>query len=350
VNRYGLYDAATFADVAKTHSFGFSIRYAGPGGFDHYGYYGAWQGRHSIWLDGQQGLPAGATVTRGDRDPSLAPVSYTASPVFSGVLVKRTAVATTLLAIQDVVLQGNDQVSFSLSKDAQGAWTSCVNPHWDMQAQPPQQVCDASASFTDFASLSTSPGDRRFVNVNTWDQAQMRPVQLAWVAGAFHEVDASGAPTATVYPVPAGEQLWVNLNGPIFVFWDGSGWQKKAVESWPQNQPMPTFAAGGDAPYTGFQIGRDAYLNDRGTNYLLTRTAGGYGLKVERQVAANPVTAPSFLPDGTVLRRQWDLARASDYTSFRFDGDPASPTYMQLVCASVSAGCWCRGGAVRRGR
>ncbi|HEX7624967.1 MAG TPA: hypothetical protein VF400_15425, partial [Anaeromyxobacteraceae bacterium] len=83
VNRYGLFDAVTGEDVAKTHAFGFPLRFHDAQGAEQYAYYGAWQGHHQVWGNGQT-IPGGTAVTRADLPPGAAAQTYTVSAPYVG--------------------------------------------------------------------------------------------------------------------------------------------------------------------------------------------------------------------------------------------------------------------------
>jgi len=89
-HRYGVFNNSTGADIMRTKSFGFPIRFTNADGHNMHSYYGAWQGRHQIWTDGDP-IPEGTTVTRDDTPPDEV-ITYTMGPTFNGVLVRRDLV------------------------------------------------------------------------------------------------------------------------------------------------------------------------------------------------------------------------------------------------------------------
>ena len=132
VNRYGLFDATTGENVAKTRQFGFPIRASGAGGVEMFGYYGAWQGRHQVWGNGQA-VPGGLAVQRADVPPNQTPPTFTTSPAFTGILVKRNYAPAFLSDLTGLAVETWDNVSFQLGFDG-AKW--CRDP---VVGPPPQQ-------------------------------------------------------------------------------------------------------------------------------------------------------------------------------------------------------------------
>ncbi|HET9597269.1 MAG TPA: hypothetical protein VFP65_16895 [Anaeromyxobacteraceae bacterium] len=328
VGTYGLFDADTFEDVARTHVFGFGVEAALADGSRQYGYYGAWQGRHQLWTNGQQSMPAGVQVVRSDRDRSAsAPVTYTTSRAYVGVLVKRTPVPSSLAEIRDVVLQGYESTQMTLTL-TQAGWTYCRDPGPWIDGTP---TCTARGDFSDFAGLVADPTGRRQVWIGGPSQPGSPPVSLTCDGqGNFRDQGTGAAYLPTV-----GTQLWVSVGGPVYVVSTAGGWIQKQVAQWLENAPLPLFDDAQDRSFL-FQPGREYYLSDRGTNYIV-KTADGaaFSVLIERQTAANPGNAPAFVPADTVFEQQWAGAGASTY---RFVTDPASPSYLQLVYATVGTG------------
>ena len=340
VNRYGLYDAVSGADVSKSHSFGFPVQFKDPQGNPHFGYYGAWQGRHQLWADGQS-VPAGTTVTRQDRGSNQTAESYTVSPVFTGTLVKRTLVAADVQDVKDLVVETWVNQNQNLRFDGT-QWQSCVNP--DFSHQPP--LCGVgSGPFTDFSSLVVSPGDtRRMVNINYWDNIANQPKNLVYdpvgPSGAGFYFASAGSPgmpamSSGLQYVPASnDQIWVNVSGSVYISFDGASWVQKTLVSFDQSTWTPTFAPAisGDHPYT-LELGREYYINNPGANYVVKRTgASAYDVKIELQSVANPVNAATFVPAGTTFQQQFGGTGGS---TFQFVTDAASPSFLKLVYLSI---------------
>ncbi|MFL5247485.1 MAG: hypothetical protein ACJ79V_06635 [Myxococcales bacterium] len=364
VNRYGLYDAASGDDVTKTHSFGFPINYTDPQGMQHWGYYGAWQGRHQLGYDGMNAIPEGSTVTRADLPPNAPVHSFTVSKPFTGTLVKRTLVPGDIQGIKDIVVQTFVNKSFQLGYEG-SHWLTCGRSWLNLYGgpgSPGAPTCgDGStpAVFTDFASLALNPSDpQRQVMINynpppppctsfpCQPPAPTPPQMLVYVANTgFLHTDWTPGPGPMTQPTPTTpftpaqyDQLWVNIAGPIYISFDGSGFVQKTVASFDQNTFNATFDPYGDRPYT-LELDREYYINTPGVNYVVKRTgATTYAVQTELQTVANPVSASTFIPPGTTFRQQWD----SSACTLTCPAHPAQSTYafdaagMKLVYACVS--------------
>ena len=364
VNRYGLYDAATGDDVTKTHSFGFPINYTDPQGQQHWGYYGAWQGRHQLGYDGMNAIPEGSTVTRADLSPNAPVQSFTASKSFTGTLVKRTLVPGDIQGIKDIVVQTFVNKSFQLGYDG-AHWLTCGSSWLNLYGGPGgpgAPTCGDGSTptvFTDFASMVLNPNDlQRQVMINynpppppcnsfpCQPPPPTQPQMLVYVAdtGLFHTDWMPGPgpmtqPTPTTPFTPAQyDQLWVNIGGPIYVSFDGSSFVQKTVISFDQNTFTASFDPNGDLPYT-LELDREYYINTPGVNYVVRRTgASTYAVKVELQSVANPVNASTFIPAGTTFRQQWNQSACA----LTCPTHPTQSTYafdtaaMKLVYACVS--------------
>ena len=364
VNRYGLYDAATGEDVTKSHSFGFPVNYVDDQGHQHWGYYGAWQGRHQLGYDGMNQIPEGATVTRADLPPNAPAQTFTASAPFTGTLVKRTLVAGDIQGIKDVVVQTFVNKNFPLGFDGT-QWVTCPAGQWlNMGGMYPNlgtPVCvdpagafgsntSAPAPFTDFASLVLNPNDpQRQVMINLQQQCaypcNVPPpmVYLVYDGTQFDETNWTPGPgpmtqptsNGTAYVPQAGDQLWVNVGGPIYIAYDGAGFVQKTVLSFDQQTFTPTFDPNGDVSYA-LDLGREYYFSTPGVNYVVKATAPDtYDVKVELQSVANPVNASTFVPAGITFHQQWDPNTSSTTCTsssvYAFD----APS-MKLVYACVS--------------
>jgi hypothetical protein len=345
VHRYGLYDAETGADVAKGHSFGFPVRFTDDQGRQRHGYYGAWQGRHQLWSDGQQTIPTGTTVTRADRPPNQATETFTVSAPFKGTLVKRTMVAADIQDIKNLVVETWVNQNYSLRKQ-NGTWETCIWPPPPPPGSPPPptMVEPTCSAFSDWASIAYNANDnRRFVGINYMPPCQqgpcdqLQPVNLVYLAdvskfyvatqndGRFTPTDDEWTP-----PSPFGN-MWVNVGGSIYIQYDGKSWVQKKVVSFDQNTWTPTFDPV-DLPYS-LEQGREYYINNQGGNYIVKLTGpGAYDVNIELQSVANPVNAGTFVTAGTVFKPQWGGTNESTYT---FVTDSTSPKFLKLVYASV---------------
>ncbi|MGA8891111.1 MAG: hypothetical protein WB493_06045, partial [Anaeromyxobacteraceae bacterium] len=352
VNRYGLFDATTGADVSKTRRFGFPIRSAS--GAEMFGYYGAWQGRHQVWGNGQE-VPAGTRVAKADVPPNQVAPEYTVSPKFTGILVKRDYSPASLSDLAGLVVETWDSQNFQVTFDGTNrSW--CTNPtqspYTPPSGPPPAgpvpgftYSCGAgSGVVTDFSAWQNDPQDsRRNVMINFWDMAQQRQVTLVYEAngpagpGLYEAMQAMGAPhpvrtSATPYPFSAGAQLWVNIGGPIYISWNGTGWVRKTVASFDTQTWTATFDPGGDSAYA-LQSGREYYFNNGGTNYVVKVVDGVVDVRLEIQSVAHPWDAATFVPAGTVFAQQWCGNGAC--STYEFVTDRASAKYMKLVYKTV---------------
>ncbi|GEJ55295.1 hypothetical protein AMYX_00360 [Anaeromyxobacter diazotrophicus] len=324
VERYGLYDSGG-ADVAKSRHFGFPFRYGANGGS--WGYYGAWQGRHQIWANGET-VAAGVTVTRGDRGPDQPTETYTTSRVYPGILVKRSYVGAALDDIKDVVVGAWDFQSFTLVGTG-AAWQRCVMSPPPAPGMPaPQPVCDPG-TFTGFADLVADPAIGTQVDLASWSSGMGTPstrTTLGVNATRDGLVDATGA----AFLPTLGTQVGVNASGPIWIAYTGSGWVKKQVVSIDPTTHQPTFGPG-DTAYA-IPDGREYYLDNMGVRYVVSCSGGACTAKLENQAVANPANVAALVPAGTVFTQPSWGATPSTYTLVT---DPADPSFMELVYLTV---------------
>ena len=342
VNRYGLYDKTTGADVSKTKNFGFPIR-ATINGTETFGYYGAWQGQHQVWANGST-VPAGVPVTRADVAPGQSAPQYTTSEVFTGILTKRTYAPASLSDLTGIVVQSYDSTSYMIGYD--GKWYT--NPDLvPAQGQPTAARDATSVDFTDFASLVNNPSDTQrsivvfqvagppkyFVYLVDYPTVgnHVDGFYLAQLTGPQPVRDPS-ATTPTVFQ--SGSWLQVNVGGPVYVSWNGTTWVKKKVVAFDLKTWTPTFDPAGDTPYT-LQDNREYYLNNSGTNYVVKRSGGNVSVQLEIQTVAHPSDAASLIPSGTVFSPQFFQPGTSPST-YSFVTAAGSQSFMKLVYATVS--------------
>jgi len=312
VQRYGLYDADG-NDVTRSHSFGFPLRFTDGTG---YAYYGAWQGRHQVWGNGQP-VAAGTTVTRQTWGSGAATETYTVSPVFTGILVERTLVPAAIADIQDIVLRANVNRNAEITYHSAGdVWTACYDPQGNGSGT---QTCGGGTDDSfDVSELQSHPELDENVWINMCEQMG-GCFNLVYQDGTFYKAAQSnnGPPQANMSdpwtPVD-GARLWTNKNSPAFIYWNGSAWMKKEVVSLDQYH-NPVFADEIHDTAFSFPVNQEQYLNDMGTNYVIKTTDGAsYSVKVEQQKVANPDNASDFA--GLVFRQH----NGSDTEStFSFD-------------------------------
>jgi hypothetical protein len=310
VEQYGLFDAQG-RDVAKLHRFGFPVRVQSNSS---YGYYGAWQGRHQIWANGQT-LAEGAVVARADRTQNQTAETYTTSKVYEGILTKHTYTDASLSDIKDVVVNAWDWQNWQLSGNGT-QWMLCQM----VQNQPP--VCDTA--FTSFSALVSDATTQ--VNIQGGQPMQSGQVQLS-LNGTHDGFVLAG--TSTPFLPQSGAWVSANAGGPIWIVYTGTGWVKKQVLSVDQNN-QPTFGDG-TSPYSP-PDGRDFYLNNMGVSYLVRCASGVCSAQLENQAVANPGNAATLVPPGTTFTQQaWGLTPSQ----FQLVEDSADPRFMKLVYTVV---------------
>ena len=319
-SRYGLFDAATGADVLASHSFGFPVAFT-LAGVPQYGYYGANQGRHQLWTSQGTPIPDGTTVTRQDQAANAA-AYQTAS--FTGTLTRRTLVAGALGDLQNIPVE--TWVNFQ----HQITWNGS---EWQ----------EAGAPFTDFATLVNQP--RKSVWINGWrpGQGQMGGQPIGnlmydpsgpgfYPANMGNDGMATRA-SNTPYAPAAGDQLWINIGGSIYIEYTDAGWVQKTVTAFDQQTWTPTFDPAGDAPYT-LELNREYYINNQGGNFVVKYDGSTYDVKMELQAAANPSNATTLLGTATLFKPQGFVQGQS--STFRFGTNPAqAATYLKLVYQTV---------------
>lgn len=364
--RYGLFyanaDAAkgiAAGDALQKHkAFGFPVRYTDANGNTRHAYYGAWQGRHQLWADGDD-LPAGTVVTREDRGPNETAETYTVSSSFAGTLTKRTLVGGDLSDILGIPVETFVNKHLNLMFDGTN-WQRCDG--WvDMSGTTP--VCrDTSGTdigfttYTDFNALVMSQNDRKHVNIHRWDQTlnggaggMVEYVYLSGDAAGFYEAtrDNMGRLTpqgTSPASFASGAMLNVNIGGSIYIQYTGqfggptttTGWAQKTLQSFDQQTWTPSFVEGGDTAFTP-EPGRDYYINNKGANFVVRRTnnnttisAADYEVMIELQTAANPMNYSAVLPAGAdYLRAPW--RQELRYTLVT---DAASANFLKLVHAN----------------
>jgi len=355
VNRYGLFDAATGNDVSKSKQFGFPIR-ATVGGVETFGYYGAWQGRHQIWGDGSSSVDPGVNVQRADVPPGTTGASYTTSPVYKGILVKRSYAPAMLADLTGLAVETWDNVNMQVTFDGT-KW--CTNPlKGDPQppppgsppgtpGTPPTATCGVDSGIvTDFSTWQLDPNDnRRNVMIGTWNMVTQTQINFVYEANGpagpgFYEATMSPStphPTrtgTTPYVFASGAQLWVNIGGPVYISYDGLGWVKKTVAAFDNQTWTATFDPQGDVPYV-LQSGREYYFNNSGTNYVVKVDNSITSVQLEIQSVANPMNASTFVPDGTTFSQQWCGQGAC--STYSFVTDAGSSNFMKLVYSTVGA-------------
>lgn len=346
-HRYGMFDSVTGQDVMKTNSFGFPVEYTDSEGRRRFAYYGAWQGRHSLWADGGT-IPEGSTVTRQDRGPQQNAETYTVSAPFVGTLTKRTAVAANVNDVKGIPVEtwvnSNFEIRYRASGPAGAGWYECqFSGGVDSNGFPLPPTCDSQ--FTAFDSLIVGENDnRKFVNIS-FCCVNNQPANYVYLpantinsnAAGFYIADFNEGRSTVRQPLEPHPQndndfLWINIGGSIYIEYNGSGWVEKTLIGFDTETWTPEFAgAEGDKAYT-MPLDREFYINSRGANYIVKRTSTGYDVKIEIQTTANPLNAATFVSASTVFKSQWNPEGESTFT---FVTDPASANFMKLVYNTI---------------
>jgi hypothetical protein len=369
-HQYGLFyqlaDAANNIaagdNLAKHKSFGFPVTYTDSNGFTQFAYYGAWQGRHELWGGGPDGqITAGTTVTKEDFSGDT-PITYTVSAAFNGTFTKRTLSDTDLNAIKGIPVETWVNDNFDLTYDAATlAWQYCGG-YSDWSTWPSvcrDRVTDnqiALTDFTDFGSLVTSEGGRKWVGINRWDDNTNQNFEYVYLTSdpaitgftfagtGFYEAEfgfnggrTAKSPAAKYSPLD-GDNMWVNIGGSIYIQYTGdftsgkTGWVEKQLDSFIEQTWTPVFAdSSNDVNFSPDQ-GNEYYINNQGANYIVRRVDAAdafasYEVKSELQSTANPVNYATLLPTGTsYLRTPWRMD-----VQFTLVTDSADANFLKLI-------------------
>jgi hypothetical protein len=346
VRRYGVYDGVTGQDVLKTKSFGFPYYYT-SGDVTKRGYYGAWQGRHQVWADGDS-LPAEGTVlTREDWGSDSTPQTYKMGPTFDGTFVKRTYAPAHLDDIKNIPVEIWVNNDFQLVYDGTD-WIHCTEMNWS--ANPPE--CQNSVDFEDvygWEILTKHENDtRKHININGWDQTNQVNRHYVYLAADTIDSNAAGFYLAQqdqdtyettvqdpLVPLDTDHvtQLWAMVSGSLYVEWTGSGWVEKEVVFWNEQHWMPEFGPN-DKAYK-LPEGRELYINLQGANYVVNNSSGLTTIKVELQTAANPTNVASGGSLEDLSNYTFAEPWAGSNSTYSFDTDPTSDTYLMLVYETI---------------
>jgi hypothetical protein len=145
--------------------------------------------------------------------------------------------------------------------------------------------------------------------------------------------------TGVLYSPASNDTLWINIGGSIYIEYLGSaGWVQKTVLSVDQSTNTPTFAANGDTPYS-LTLNQQYYIINQGGNYVVTPTgANAYSVQVELLSVANPGDLTAILGSVATFKPQnYDPANPAQTSTYTFDSDPTSASFLSLKYASVGA-------------
>ncbi len=350
-HRYGVFNEDTGNDVMKSKSFGFPI-YWTENDITKRGYYGAWQGRHEIWAQGD--APAeGTVVTREDHDPDATPVTYLVGGTFGGVLVKRTYVDADLDDIKDIPVEIWINQNYNLEWDnGASEWTYCSGGMvWPAPPDPPY-CAGTTGSFSDdigFNSLIVGASDSmKNVYIGGWDETNMTNKNFVYkaafssggtdyTAGFYEAEQVQGSwGLQMVTPIAAINTtdvttLWIDIGGRIYVEYTGSGWLEKELVYFDQMSWTPEFNPSGDKAYT-LPTNTELYINMQGATYVVKKVNNVTTAQFELQTAINPTNIASVLGGNTVFVDQWD---ADNNSTFEFVTDTSSAKYLMLVFKTI---------------
>ena len=337
VHQYGFYDSVTGDNILKTKSFGFPVSYTDPNGATRNAYYGAWQGRHELWADGNK-LAAGTVVTREDRGGNQIKETYHVSSSFKGTLTKRGLASGNINDVKNIPVETWINNQFMLRWNG-SQWLDCKNPDFN---NSPATCGSGSGPISDFGFLVMAPNDyRKWVGIHGWDNVNNVSIDYLY--------QTSGSNGAGFYPAtmdqmgnmivtgpkfsPAtNDEIWVDIGGSIYIEYTGTGWVEKQLTSFDKRTWTPVFNNAGNKPYT-LELNREYYINNSGANYIVKRTGTDlYDVFVEIQTVANPVNAASFVATGTIFKPQWNDASTSTFT---FITDKAHPNFLKLVYKTI---------------
>jgi len=331
-NRYGLFEAAS-GDEAARHfgkTFGFPFRYAATGGGEGWGSYGAWQGRHQIWVNGEP-LAAGTTVTRADVPSGQTAPAFTTSRRYVGTLTRRTMEPGSLEALQGAVVNTWENRQLTMSFDG-AAWSVCLDSQWSSSG-PPTCGSNQTLAEADLGQVLPGPGDDiRSAWLSACGQAgcyqvAFKPTGSKGAGLYLAEPGSNGPPVASDvgFTATAGANVVGGVNGQMWIVWNGAGWLRKEVLSFDPMHGNVQF--GSSDQVFSFPQGSDLYLSRNGASYVVRLDGTSYTVKFERQTAANPANVASLVPAGAVFRRAWGDTSAD----LSFDVNPTSGTFLQLL-------------------
>ncbi len=328
--RYGLFDGTTGVNVEKTKSFGFPVTFTDGNGDRRHAYYGAWQGRHELWA-GDQTIPDGTIVTKEDVPPGQTAPTYSVKS-FNGILNKRILANADISQIQDIPLEIWLGEGFTLVHNGTD-FLECQNDDWNWGSTPP--TCNTTPSAHTMATLNYDPNggpNRKEIIIDRFDGSQNR--SYTYNSGTFTETDWSASPGDTSYTPALDDVVHVWISGSTYIKYESgsSSWVELPLTDFDEQTWTPTFDT--PVPFT-FPDGNEYYVNNKGTNFIVSRSGATYTVKMELQQVANPNNvgaAMPFVAAGTYFKEPWAGATAS---TFELDTSAASPTYMLLVYRTV---------------
>ena len=321
VQSYGVFDGATGANVinAPGHHFAFPLL-AQPGGTSQAAILGEYLLLNGMTelvdpaAQGPAGIPDGTAFTR--LDPGASGTTYlTAS--FPGALVKTTQVKTDPSLIQGIPVAL--PVSYRLELIYDGSqWRN-----YDSTAAP-----FYGTPFTNFAAVITQPDLPVTIGNGQGPSFVYNPT--ATPPGFY---DAS---SGTLYAA-TNDTLQVIASGVGTFEYTASGWSQLVETGIDATTGQPIFAAGS---YPALLPPGTYFFNVLGNSYGLTATTVGttttFDLEAQLATVANPLNLAALVGNGVLLVPPgYDPVNPNQTSTYTFDPDPDSATFMSLVYASV---------------
>ena len=363
-HNYGVFRYDNGDNIMRHKTFGFPFYYVDDNGYNRYGYYGAWQGRHQIWMDmgeGQDGQNniadlEGVPVTKENHGPDAVDETYKIGPTFNGTLVKRDYVDATLDDIINIPVEiwvNKDYQLLYMSGSEGTDWYLCKEIIWGDPIECNDETPVLFETAIGYETLVVGANDdRKHVDINGWEPNGMGSGQN--INYVFLEDGDNGPDFYEAYrdqntgkliaddPQVAIDttkvtQLWVWIGGSLWVEYTGTGttgWWEKEVVGFDEMAWMPEFGDN-DRSYT-LPKNNELYVNMQGASYIV-RTDNSDNpptVKLELQTALNPKNAADLLPSGTTLKNPWDVDN-TDPTTYKFIIDPNSDKYLMLVYAHI---------------
>ncbi len=349
-HQYGVFRYDNGNDIMRYKQFGFPFYYEDEN-FTRYGYYGAWQGRHQIWMDGgENGMSEmeGEEVTREDHGSDAAKETFTIGKTFNGTLVKRDYIDASLEDIKNIPVEiwvNKDYQLLYLEDD----WYLCKHMTWE---NGPSCQSDPIHFETQigYEGLVVGENDnRKHVNINGWDSSNEQDKRYVYLLANTIGNNAAGVYEATentetwrneaIEPlVPINTEnvteLWVWIGGSLYVEYKGTsqGWVEKELVGFDERAWMPEFGDN-DKSYI-LPSHNELYINMQGASYVVRKDGNGnVTVKLELQTTLNPENAATLMPQGTTLRDPWDTEGQN--STYKFVTDPNHPRYLMLVYATI---------------
>ncbi len=345
VHRYSLFDSTTGEDIDKSMNFGFPVRDENG----NHGWYGAWQDRHDLWLDGNS-AQTGVAVTREGLPPDQTPPTYTTKR-FPGALTKVTLEQGSMDQLDGVVAE------VSMWNDFRLRWNA-TNTRWDLCiGDDGMGGCDQEQDFSNKLGILQMPSenDRKWVYIGgcnevspgNWTCTEYVYDQGAfWVATQGEQGLEKTEVQLNTGSLADGAELWASVGGQVYIEYTGefggtptsTGWVEKTITGFNDRTWTPTFNDEADKEFV-FEVGREYFVHQRGSNLRVTRTAengnvNDYAVYMEVHRVAKPGgDLSTFLATNAKLVDGWDPEGSSKYVIER---SSSSPNYLLLVFDTVS--------------